>query len=176
MGVVDIIQTDIDPVGGITALWKVAMAAAASGITMAPHGCEGPIGLLASCHLDSAIPNFLIQECCGNIVPQPRDKVWLEWFGFPAMRMVNGKYPLTEKPGLGIRSYGGGSGQVPIRRHEANGQGLPAGRVPGRVVSRREAPIYRISLGIAPCRNGPLRERSPAALPTPSAGPLSSQS
>ena len=78
------------------------MAAAASGISIAPHGCEGPIGLLASCHLDSAIPNFLIQECCGNIVPQPRDKVWLEWFGFPAMRMVNGKYPLTEKPGLGF--------------------------------------------------------------------------
>src|SRR5437763_1846517 len=63
---------------------------------------KGPIGLLASCHLDSAIPNFLIQECCGNIVPQPRDKVWLEWFGFPAMRMVNGKYPLTDKPGLGF--------------------------------------------------------------------------
>jgi galactonate dehydratase len=102
MGVVDILQTDMNHVGGITALWKVAMAAAASGITMAPHGCEGPIGLLASCHLDSAIPNFLIQECCGNIVPQPRDKVWLEWFGFPAMRMVNGKYPLTEKPGLGF--------------------------------------------------------------------------
>src|SRR5581483_1707605 len=53
MGVVDIIQTDMNHVGGITALWKVAMAAAASGITMAPHGCEGPIGLLASCHLDS---------------------------------------------------------------------------------------------------------------------------
>jgi galactonate dehydratase len=102
MGVVDIIQTDMNHVGGITALWKVAMAAAASGISIAPHGCEGPIGLLASCHLDSAIPNFLIQECCGNIVPQPRDKIWLEWFGFPAMRMVNGKYPLTEKPGLGF--------------------------------------------------------------------------
>lgn len=102
MGVVDIIQTDMNHVGGITALWKVAMAAAASGISMAPHGCEGPIGLLASVHLDSAIPNFLVQECCGNVVPQPRDKIWAEWFGFPAMRMVNGKYPLPEKPGLGF--------------------------------------------------------------------------
>jgi len=102
MGVVDILQTDMNHVGGITALWKVAMAAAASGISMAPHGCEGPIGLIASLHLDSAIPNFLIQECCGNIVPQPRDKIWAEWFGFPAMRMVNGKYPLPDKPGLGF--------------------------------------------------------------------------
>jgi len=101
-GVVDIIQTDMNHVGGITALWKVAMAAAASGISMAPHACEGPIGMLASLHLDSAIPNFLIQECCGTVVPQERDRIWAEWFGFPAMRMVNGKYPLPEKPGLGF--------------------------------------------------------------------------
>jgi galactonate dehydratase len=101
-GVVDIIQTDMNHVGGITALWKVAMAAAASGISMAPHACEGPIGMLASLHLDSAIPNFLIQECCGSVVPQLRDKIWAEWFGFPAMRMVNGKYPLPEMPGLGF--------------------------------------------------------------------------
>ena len=78
------------------------MMAAAAGISIAPHGCEGPIGLLASLHLDSAIPNFLVQECCGNVVPQARDKIWLEWFGFPAMRMVNGKYPLPDKPGLGF--------------------------------------------------------------------------
>jgi len=101
-GVVDILQTDMNHVGGITALWKVAALANVSGISMAPHACEGPIGMLASLHLDSAIPNFLIQECCGQAAPQVRDKVWEEWFGFPAMRMVNGKYPLPEKPGLGF--------------------------------------------------------------------------
>ena len=73
-----------------------------SSISMAPHACEGPIGMLASLHVDASIPNFLIQECCGQAVPQTRDKVWEEWFGFPAMRMVNGKYPLPEKPGLGF--------------------------------------------------------------------------
>jgi galactonate dehydratase len=100
--VVDIIQTDTNHVGGITALWKVAAMANISSISMAPHACEGPIGMLASLHVDAAIPNFLIQECCGQAVPQTRDKVWEEWFGFPAMRMVNGKYPLPEKPGLGF--------------------------------------------------------------------------
>ena len=100
--VVDIIQTDANHVGGITALWKVAAIANISSITMAPHACEGPIGMLASLHVDASIPNFLIQECCGQAVPQVRDKVWEEWFGFPAMRMVNGKYPLPEKPGLGF--------------------------------------------------------------------------
>ena len=100
--VVDIIQTDMNHVGGITALWKVAALANVSSISMAPHACEGPIGMLASLHVDASIPNFLIQECCGQAVPQVRDKVWEEWFGFPAMRMVNGKYPLPEKPGLGF--------------------------------------------------------------------------
>jgi galactonate dehydratase len=101
-GVVDILQTDTNHVGGITALWKVAALANASRISMAPHACEGPIGMLASLHVDASMPNFLIQECCGQAVPQVRDKVWEEWFGFPAMRMVNGKYPLPEKPGLGF--------------------------------------------------------------------------
>lgn len=102
MGVVDILQPDMTHVGGITALWKVAMMAAASGISIAPHACQGPIGMLASLHVDSAIPNFLVQECCGSVVPTQRDKIWEEWFGFPAMRMVNGKYPLPQKPGLGF--------------------------------------------------------------------------
>ena len=100
--VIDILQTDTNHVGGITALWKVAAMANISSISMAPHACEGPIGMLASLHVDASIPNFLIQECCGQAVPQVRDKVWEEWFGFPAMRMINGKYPLPEKPGLGF--------------------------------------------------------------------------
>ena len=100
--VVDILQTDMNHVGGITALWKVAAMANISSISMAPHACEGPIGMLASLHVDASIPNFLIQECCGQAVPQVRDKVWEEWFGFPAMRMVDGKYPLPDKPGLGF--------------------------------------------------------------------------
>ena len=100
--VVDIVQTDANHVGGITGLWKVAALANVSSISMAPHACEGPIGMLASLHVDASIPNFLIQECCGQAVPQARDKVWEEWFGFPVMRMVNGKYPLPDKPGLGF--------------------------------------------------------------------------
>src|SRR4051794_5712452 len=39
--VVDIIQTDTNHVGGITALWKVAALANFSSISMAPHACEG---------------------------------------------------------------------------------------------------------------------------------------
>jgi galactonate dehydratase len=102
MGIVDILQTDINHVGGLTGLWKVAQMAAVSGISMAPHACEGPIGGLATLHVNAAMPNFVVQEICGQIQPGPADKVWQEWLGFPAMRMVNGRFPLAQKPGLGF--------------------------------------------------------------------------
>jgi len=102
MGVADIIQTDINHVGGVTALWKVAAMAEASGISMAPHACEGPIGGLATLHVDAAIPNFLVQEVCSGVQPEMKEKVWEEWLGFPAMRMVEGRFPLPETPGLGF--------------------------------------------------------------------------
>jgi len=102
MGVVDIIQTDINHVGGITALWKTGALAEASGISMAPHACEGPIGGMATIHVDAATPNFLVQEICSGVDVGPQEKVWHEWLGFPAMRMVNGRFPLPEKPGLGF--------------------------------------------------------------------------
>ena len=102
MGVIDILQTDINHVGGITGLWKVSQMASVSGISMAPHACEGPIGGLATLHVNSAMPNFVVQEVCGQIQPGPTDKVWQEWLGFPAMRMVDGRFPLAQKPGLGF--------------------------------------------------------------------------
>jgi galactonate dehydratase len=102
MGVADILQPDINHVGGITALWKVGACAAASGISMAPHACEGPIGGLATLHVDAAMPNFLVQEICSGVEPGAKEKIWQEWLGFPAMRMVEGRFPLPEKPGLGF--------------------------------------------------------------------------
>ena len=102
LGVADILQPDINHVGGITALWKVGAMAEASGISMAPHACEGPIGGIATLHVDAAMPNFLVQEVCSGVQPDTNNKVWEEWLGFPAMRMVNGRFPLPEKPGLGF--------------------------------------------------------------------------
>jgi galactonate dehydratase len=102
MGVVDILQTDINHVGGITALWKVAALAEPSGVMIAPHACEGPIGGIATLHVDASVPNFLVQEICSGVVPETKEKVWEEWLGFPAMRMVDGRFPLPEKPGLGF--------------------------------------------------------------------------
>ena len=89
-------------VEGITALWKVAAGVATAGISMAPHACEGSIGGLATLHVNAAMPNFLIPEICGGVQPTAMQKVWEESFGFPAIRMVNGRFPLPDKRGLGF--------------------------------------------------------------------------
>ena len=101
-GVVDILQCDINHVGGITALWKVGAMAEPSGVMLAPHACEGPIGGMATLHVDAASPNFIVQEICSGVEPTRKEKLWEEWLGFPAMRMVNGYFPLPDKPGLGF--------------------------------------------------------------------------
>lgn len=98
LGSADIIQTDINHVGGITGLWKTAALTDASGAKMASHACEGPIGGMATIHADAAMPTFLIQEICSGVEPGGKEKIWADWFGFPAMRMVNGKFPLPTRP------------------------------------------------------------------------------
>ena len=100
--VVDILQPDVNHVGGISALWKVGAMAEASGVKMAPHACEGPVGAIASVNVDAAMPNFLVQEICSGVEPGEKEEMWEEWLGFPAMRMVDGYYPLSNKPGLGV--------------------------------------------------------------------------
>ncbi len=101
-GTVDILQCDINHVGGITALWKVGAMAQASGCYMAPHACEGPIGGIATLHVDAAMSNFIVQEICSGVEPTSKERLWEDWLGFPAMRMVNGYFPLPDKPGLGF--------------------------------------------------------------------------
>ena len=60
---------------------------------MAPHACEGPIGGIATLHVDAAaMPNFMVQEVCSGVEPGPKEKIWEEWLGFPAMRMKDGHF------------------------------------------------------------------------------------
>ena len=97
-GVVDILQCDINHVGGISALWKVGAMAEPSGVKVAPHACEGPIGGIATLHVDAAMPNFLVQEICSGIEPERKEKIWEEWLGFPAMRMADGYFRCPTSP------------------------------------------------------------------------------
>jgi len=60
------------------------------------------MGAIASTNVDAAMPNFLVQEICSSVEPEEKEKMWEEWMGFPAMRMVDGYYQLNDKPGFGF--------------------------------------------------------------------------
>ena len=47
-------------------------------------------------------PTSWSRRSAAESTPGAKEKVWEEWLGFPAMRMVNGRFPLPEKPGLGF--------------------------------------------------------------------------
>ncbi len=154
MGVVDILQPDIAHVGGVSALWKVSATAEASGIRMAPHACEGPIGGIASLHVDAAGPNFLAQEICGFVDAGEKNRVWEDLMGFPAMRMVGGRYPLPTKARTWRRHQRSGAEAISVPGYAAVRDGISGGRRRG---------IYLINRLRGACDSNFRRPESPQA-------------
>ena len=137
MGVVDILQTDINHVGGITALWKVGQH---GGRCPASRWRRTPAkGRSAGSPRSTWTPRCRTSWCrrsAAASTPEMKEKVWEEWLGFPAMRMVNGRFPLPEKPGLGFDLTRRRSDEVSVRRHQADGARLSRGRLGSGVVIR----------------------------------------
>jgi galactonate dehydratase len=103
--IADVLQPDINHAGGITALRKIAAMAEGNRITLAPHNCTGPLGTVASIHLDAAIPNFLIQERCGSGTNpnDPTEIMRREILNIDTAEQMEGSYyPLPTLPGLGV--------------------------------------------------------------------------
>ncbi|MFN8634409.1 MAG: mandelate racemase/muconate lactonizing enzyme family protein [Chloroflexota bacterium] len=61
-GALSIVMFDLGWVGGLSEARKIATMAEAYQLPIAPHDCVGPITLIASVHLDYAVPNVFIQE------------------------------------------------------------------------------------------------------------------
>jgi L-alanine-DL-glutamate epimerase-like enolase superfamily enzyme len=59
---IDYLRTDICNCGGITSMKKIAAYGEAHYIEMVPHGLPSEVGMMAVFHMDSAIPNFFMQE------------------------------------------------------------------------------------------------------------------
>ncbi len=88
-----IIQPDICYAGGITELRLIAGIAETFYVPLAPHNPQGPCSLAASCQIDAAIPNFLIQEQ-GT---RSHDNLLKNSF-----QVDKGYLPVSTAPGLGI--------------------------------------------------------------------------
>ncbi|MCB1969815.1 MAG: mandelate racemase/muconate lactonizing enzyme family protein [Geminicoccaceae bacterium] len=94
---VDVIQPDTGRAGGITQMRKMAAMAEAHGIMMAPHsGSLGPVAEFAALHVMATIPNALMLE-----------RVEFDWPGRyevvrPVLKVVDGRLPVPDAPGLGV--------------------------------------------------------------------------
>ena len=69
---VDVVQPDLCTVGGILEGYKIATMAEAFMVSIAPHNPLSPLSTVIALHLDTVVPNFLIQETSGS--PE-RDKI-----------------------------------------------------------------------------------------------------
>ena len=94
---VDILQPDICNAGGITELHKIGAMAEAQHVMMAPHNTNSAVGTVAIFHLDTSMPNFLIQEYHAEFYEPHYFQVVQ---GLP--RQKDGYVNLPEGPGLGI--------------------------------------------------------------------------
>jgi galactonate dehydratase len=83
--------------GGITHTRKIAAIAESFHSAVVTHDFLGPVLTAAAVHLDTAIPNFVVQEYART---DETDK----WSGFRGVLRRNGGYLMRpETPGLGVK-------------------------------------------------------------------------
>jgi galactonate dehydratase len=92
----DIPMPDVTVVGGISELKKIGDMLHAWGLPTAPHGPFGPVVIAAGVHAMATLPSFLILEYGWGEIP------WRPELTQPAEKIVNGRIPINQRPGLGI--------------------------------------------------------------------------
>lgn len=110
---IDFVTVDVQWTGGLTEARKIAAAADACGIPVAPHDCTGPATLAASTHLTLSQPNGLIQETVRAFL-----RTWYDELveGLPVIEQ--GRISITDAAGHGVRLRPGllDRGDVTVRR------------------------------------------------------------
>lgn len=96
-GLVDYLQVDVGRFGGLTEARKAAAIAEAFSVPMAFHNANGPILHAATIQIDSAIPNFAVQECFYDYWPR-----WKRDIIYDSMPVDGGYVKVPSKPGLGV--------------------------------------------------------------------------
>jgi galactonate dehydratase len=95
---IDILQPDCCHTGGITSQRKIAVLAEAYSVPIAPHCTASFLGIAASLHVVSSIPNFLIHEFYpDNHGFNPKDLTSMPW-----TLDKDGYIGLPSGPGLGV--------------------------------------------------------------------------
>jgi galactonate dehydratase len=91
------VRPDVGLAGGLTHTRKIAAIAESFHAAVVTHNYLGPVLTSAAVHLDTAIPNFVVQEFT-------RTDESNKWSGFEGVLRRQGGYLIPpELPGLGIR-------------------------------------------------------------------------
>ena len=105
-----VIQPDLCHCGGLWEARKIAAAAEAYYIGIAPHNPLGPIANAVALHFALATPNFLIQEDMLSDVPWRWDVVQ------HSLKSEKGYWSIPEAPGLGIEVNEKEAAKYPFRQ------------------------------------------------------------
>lgn len=126
-GAIDAIQPDVSHAGGISEMVKIANAAEARFVAVAPNCPLGPIALAASVQIDTVIPNFLVQDHGFDVHPGEQGPAY-EYLADPSVfAFEDGYFDTLDDPGLGIEidesaveahAEATGNWHNPVWRHE----------------------------------------------------------
>ena len=92
---VDVVQPDLCTCGGILEAYKIATMAEAFYVSIAPHNPLSPLSTTVCLHLDTVVPNFLIQE-----IPWSPDRADL--LTVDVEQVQDGYLTVPEGPGWGV--------------------------------------------------------------------------
>ncbi len=111
-GAIDVIQSDVCHVGGITSLKKIASVAEMNYINISPHNPSGPGSNAATMHVMATCLNFTYLETMVDDVPWRKDIVTED------CRFSNGMLIPGETPGIGIKFNKEAFSEHPYKVHE----------------------------------------------------------
>jgi galactonate dehydratase len=97
---VDIIMPDIQKCGGLMEGKKIAAMAQTYYVPIAPHSQASPVGAMATAHMLSTVPNFLVVEWHWS---HPGNR-WERWKNFVKQGEIieKGHIVVPDKPGIGV--------------------------------------------------------------------------
>ncbi|KAJ9099918.1 hypothetical protein QFC21_003923 [Naganishia friedmannii] len=101
-GVVDMVQPDVAHAGGISECMRIGRMAETYDCAFSPHCPNGPISLLASIHMDLALPNFGIQEMSYAIHYNTDADLGTYILNPEVIEVVEGHIAAPMAPGLGL--------------------------------------------------------------------------
>lgn len=108
------VRPDLGLAGGLTHCKKIAAIAEAYHSAVVTHNYLGPVLTAASVHLDTCIPNFIVQEY------SKADEASHNAVYRTALRRIGGYIPVPEAPGLGVDLDDALLAQQPFRERDLN--------------------------------------------------------